>query len=1056
MGKVGKAIGFLALAATGFGAVGLGFAAAGTAAAAISSFVAQVALSAGLSSLALALAKKPRAPGITTQETQTGGSAPQSFIVGRYATGGQLMAPRMTHGKVGKTPNAFLTYVMAVSDVPGVRLSRVFIDGEVGVVGVTPHPDYGLPVTLKGVADRAWIKWYDGSQTTADPMLIAKYGSHPQRPWLADMIGTGLTYAILTFRFDRTLYRGFPTVRFEVDGIALYDPRADSSVGGSGAQRLASPATWAPTDNPVVMAYNIALGVPIPGGDTWGGGWQLADLPLNSWFAAMNVCDQPEPLAAGGFEPRYRAGLEITVDSEPADAMAELLKTCAGRTADIGGTMKISVGAPPPAVFTLTDSDIIATDAQSADLFPGLNETHNAVQATFPDPASLWQSADAPPRFDLVAEAEDGRRLVGDVSLPACPYPQQVQRLMAAWLADERRFRRHQVVLPTDYAALEPLDAIQWTSLRNGYSNKSFEVVEVTSEPGSLITVANIREVDASDYDWNATLEVPWIPPAPGGSLPATQAVPSFAVTPGVLDDQAGQPRRPVLILTWDGTEQDDVTALEWEVRRVGSVEVLTGSTSAVASGRLVVASGILPLTAYEARARFVAPRATSWTAWQPATTGAIFLTNTDFGVGGIAQVFKDAGLSAPQIVSSLPLPGPARFVGELVFLTTDNKLYRWTGSAWTAAVATTDLTGLIGAALIADGAVGARAMAIGDFSNLAENPGFEAATGWTFGSGYAYRTGGARTGLRCLQRDRAAASVDASSADNALIFSAAAGDRFFISAQVSMLAGAVTTVTGVRLRWLDAGNTAIGASAISMAGGSLTTAWQLLSGHVTAPAGAVFARVEVITGTHTAGVLLWDDVYCNRANVGQLVVDGEISGTKVTAGTMNADRIVANTITGGLMAAAGIITNSAQIGDATITGAKIVDLEVDTIKIKGNAVTVPVSAYTDGSILVGGVSDELVQSLAMTREGFATQIHASIKVLGTSNVSSPLIILRRDGVTIYQSSVRADDVASTFSVSFVDGNIAVGATTYAMRVSGAGENLSVSKRTLIANHIKR
>ncbi len=71
---------------------------------------------------------------------------------------------------------------------------------------------------------------------------------------------------------------------------------------------------------------------------------------------------------------------------------------------------------------------------------------------------------------------------------------------------------------------------------------------------------------------------------------------------------------------------------------------------------------------------------------------------------GGIRTLFQDAGLSAPEIVSSLPSTG--NFQGRLVFLTTDNKLYRWTGSAWTAAVPTSDLTGTITETQIANDAI--------------------------------------------------------------------------------------------------------------------------------------------------------------------------------------------------------------------------------------------------------------------------------------------------------------------------------------------------------------
>lgn len=52
------------------------------------------------------------------------------------------------------------------------------------------------------------------------------------------------------------------------------------------------------------------------------------------------------------------------------------------------------------------------------------------------------------------------------------------------------------------------------------------------------------------------------------------------------------------------------------------------------------------------------------------------------------------------EIVGTLPVTN--LFQGRMVFLTTDNKLYRYTGSAWTPAVAASDVTGQLTAAQIA------------------------------------------------------------------------------------------------------------------------------------------------------------------------------------------------------------------------------------------------------------------------------------------------------------------------------------------------------------------
>lgn len=77
---------------------------------------------------------------------------------------------------------------------------------------------------------------------------------------------------------------------------------------------------------------------------------------------------------------------------------------------------------------------------------------------------------------------------------------------------------------------------------------------------------------------------------------------------------------------------------------------------------------------------------------------------NTDDIEGTIgANLFSD-DLRPIERVSALPTTGLTQ--GRVVLLTTDNKLYRYTGSAWTAAVPATDLTGQITGTQIGDNSI--------------------------------------------------------------------------------------------------------------------------------------------------------------------------------------------------------------------------------------------------------------------------------------------------------------------------------------------------------------
>lgn len=614
----------ISAAATAFGATTVGSFLTTT-------FVGKLLTSVALSALSRALAPKPGAPGIKTSQTQTGGTNPCQFILGRYATAGYAAAPAMSHGTAGKVPNAWLTYVLEVADTPVTALNGLILDGTQVTIGATPHSDYGLPI-LGDFTDRAWVKLCDGTQTAANPMLVSKYADYPDRPWSVDMIGRGIAHVILTFRYDREIFDSLPTVRMIVDGIRLYDPRLDTSVGGSGAQRWSAPATWGFSRNPIVMVYNILRGITLPDGNRWGGDCAAEDLPLGNWIAAMNLCDAEVTLAAGGTVPRYTAGFEVAVDAEPAAVIEELLKACHGQLVDMGGVWKVRAGGPGLPVCFFSDEDVIATRPEEFDPFPGLSETFNAISATYPEPTSLWESREAPMRTNAAWEAEDGgRRLVAALALPAVIHARQVQHLMQAAIRDHRRMRRHNLTLTPAACLIEPLDVVSWTSARNGYEAKAFEVAQVVEDLRSCLPQLALREVDPTDYDWSPADELPSTP-SPGGVIrPAVQAVPGFAVIALSLTDASGAPRRPALQLVWDGAELDDVEALEWELRRSGTTTLVAqGSTHDVEAGQLILAAGILPATAYQARARLVVRRKRAWTAWVSATTPNTRLTVED------------------------------------------------------------------------------------------------------------------------------------------------------------------------------------------------------------------------------------------------------------------------------------------------------------------------------------------------------------------------------------------------------------------------------------------
>ena len=614
------------VAVLGAGSVAGAWAGAGFASTVLGSLAVKLLATVAVSALTSALGPEPaQGGGITISSTIRGEQNPETIILGKYATAGQAICAAYSHGRSDR----FLTQVIELCSAPGATLERVMIADSWVELGDEPHPDFGRPV-LGDYEGLIWVKYYDGTQTEADPYLLDRYGSHPDRPWTADMVGAGICYAIVTFGWDREDQTSAPACRFELGGIPLYDPRKDSTAGGVGAHRLADPTTWEPTENAAVIAWNVMRGIPLPGGEVWGGNIvNLTELPWAVWTAAMNRCDVPIT-RDDGTEPAYRAGIEVALDQPPAAALEEIFKACSATIADLGYGWGIVVGAPSLPVYSFSDDDIIVSKSQELDPFPALEETYNAVTARYPDPDQLYETKEAPRRTNAAWEASDafGRR-TANLALPAVPYALQVQRLMDAWIKDERRFRRHVITLPPDSAHVELIDTVDWSSVQNGYIGKDFSVYEILEDPRTGIRQFSLRERDPSDYNWEPGFELPSPPTAPGTTPPAPESVSGFTAQGITINDAAGVARRPAIALSW----ANDILAagLRWEIRHAEQTQVvLRGTTQDVSAGGTTISEGVLPDAIYAVRARLIANRQTVWTAWVTVSTDAVRLGRDD------------------------------------------------------------------------------------------------------------------------------------------------------------------------------------------------------------------------------------------------------------------------------------------------------------------------------------------------------------------------------------------------------------------------------------------
>jgi hypothetical protein len=641
-----------------------GTALAGTFAVGATAFGLQMAAGIGLSYAAQAIAGKPasqqqaanRVGGIQGK-LQGGGEVPRSFPVGDCYTKGSLVWAN-SWGNDGDTPNAYFTQVIALSDLPTTLAGFLVNDQSVSLASSDALTERGLPVLeyRKDGKDHLWIKFYDGTQTTADA-FVANNASSAERPYGPDRVGYGCAYAIVTWLTNDELFGKWPEFGYKLNSVRWYDPSRDSTVGGVGPQRWADKSTWGGDgDNlPVVQAYNIKRGIFFEG--QWLYGLQstaAAQLPPAAWIEAINACRDPIE-RENGFEPTYRAAHECRVNARIDDTIEMLLTACHGKMSEAGGAYKPRVGRPGAPVLHFTDADIIATEEQTLTPFFGLSKTINGIAATYPEPAEGWAMKAAPTLLvPELEERDDNRRLLADVKFDAVPYAAQVQHLMKSALEEAQRARRHTHTMPPWLWGIEAGDVVSWTSAEHGYIVKLFRI-DGCIDKANLDVMIDCTEVDPNDHNYNHDIDFTPVPRNPIGFVrPAAQGIVDWHAEPAIIFDEDGISRRPSILLGWDGSVVADIAAVQFEARNdFGTKDVIhRGRTEMVSAGKIRISQNMLPATKYEVRGRYMPanPRETLWSDWIKVTTPDVSLSIYDFGASLKYQMRELQDLMQSQI----------------------------------------------------------------------------------------------------------------------------------------------------------------------------------------------------------------------------------------------------------------------------------------------------------------------------------------------------------------------------------------------------------------------
>lgn len=465
-------------------------------------------------------------------------TAARSLVYGRARVGGVVV-----YASSSGEDARFLHMVSVLATHPIGGFDEVWINDT--AIPVNDIGGDGM-VTAGPMAGRVRVRMYDGTQTDADPLLVAESPDG----WSEAHRLLGCAYIYVRLEYEADVFQGGlqgigATIRGKAD---IEDPR--SGVVGY-------------TNNWALCVLDYLR-------SPFGMACAADEIDLPSFVAAANISDEAVVVDnAGASHARYTADGVIALDATRRDILSRMLSGGAGTLVYIQGRYRLHAGAYSAPTDTLGISDLagavrITTRAPRRDLF-------NGVKGTFIDPARSWQAAEYPAVSSIALTAEDGEPIWRDVDLPVTIDPIRAQRLARIELLRGREALT--IEAPVLYRGLRYAvwQMLSVTIPDLGLAAQPMRIMSWTFDAQAGVITLRLRVESAAAYAWSfADATVP--APAPVSSLVSPLVLPAPAgldMTEELFATRDGQGLRSRARLAWLPVPNAFVAGYDVQVRRL-------------------------------------------------------------------------------------------------------------------------------------------------------------------------------------------------------------------------------------------------------------------------------------------------------------------------------------------------------------------------------------------------------------------------------------------------------------------------------------------------------
>lgn len=304
--------------------------------------------------------------------------APQTFIYGEDLISGPLLFANTTG-----VDDKELVMVVAHAGHEIDSVQRYRIDDKWIELSELDGAEDGL-ATSGDFLDVLEIELSKGTSTqSVQALLTREFGASPE---LFNTAHTGRGWCFTSWWFaiiegKEDVWQNQPqNLRALIRGYKVYDPRLDSTNGGSGSHRLATPSTWEWSNNPALCLAHFLMD------DKFGMSEESDRIDWPMVITAANVCDAlvdiPTP-PAGNQQARYTCNATFEATQDRRQVRDELVQSMLGRLVFSQGEWKMWAGATVTSDVTLTEANMAGP--LSIQTVKGIEDRYNRLRGKYID-----------------------------------------------------------------------------------------------------------------------------------------------------------------------------------------------------------------------------------------------------------------------------------------------------------------------------------------------------------------------------------------------------------------------------------------------------------------------------------------------------------------------------------------------------------------------------------------------------------------------------------------------------------------------------------------------